>query len=406
MHRAALAILASCLVAATASAQDFADWQGVWIAEGLTADISGFPPPGARWYKLYGDEAPWNDEGRRRFEAMISNQATLKADGWGFPMMMDSAAPMQFLVTPDETLIVNIYRDIRVIHTDGRAMPSEDERWPTTWGTSVGRWEGDTLVVETQSVRNPTRFFFSSPPLSEQARYVERLRKAGPGRIESVMTIEDPVTLAEPWVVTLSYVPAGSERLILDDYANDRLPVVETTAVLESASAALAGAADEDDVAAAEGPRLGRPVRKGGIGAEEDERPAPHTQPLVGGLRPRGGLLDARALFERGKDRPVRATGAALLCDGEVFTVGDVPASTGLGGSSSFAVGLRPQDAVALPLREVLETLSRRYGQAVTIALAKRLTLAVANDAGVGHMLAAANCPLVSLFGPTPPDQR
>ncbi|MEO3429154.1 glycosyltransferase family 9 protein [Pelagibius sp. CAU 1746] len=41
----------------------------------------------------------------------------------------------------------------------------------------------------------------------------------------------------------------------------------------------------------------------------------------------------------------------------------------------------------------------------VTIALARRLSLAVANDAGVGHMMAAANCPLISLFGPTPPEK-
>jgi ADP-heptose:LPS heptosyltransferase len=41
----------------------------------------------------------------------------------------------------------------------------------------------------------------------------------------------------------------------------------------------------------------------------------------------------------------------------------------------------------------------------VTIALARRLAAAVANDAGVGHMLAAADCPLVSLFGPTPPEK-
>ncbi len=41
----------------------------------------------------------------------------------------------------------------------------------------------------------------------------------------------------------------------------------------------------------------------------------------------------------------------------------------------------------------------------LTIALARRLTLAVANDAGVGHMMAAANCPLVSLFGPTQPEK-
>ena len=211
-------------------AQSLPDWGGMWIAEGLTADINGFPPPGARWYKLLGDEAPWNDEGRARFVAMTQNQGTLKADGWGFPMMMDSAAPMQFLLTPDEALIINVYRDVRHIYTDGRSLPAAEDRWPTTWGTSVGRWDGDSLVIDTVSVRDPTRFFFSSPPLSEQARYRERMRMTAPGRIESVMTIEDPVTLAEPWVIELSYVPAPyMDRMIHDDYANDRSEVEGNT---------------------------------------------------------------------------------------------------------------------------------------------------------------------------------
>lgn len=206
-----------------ASAQELPDWSGVWIAEGLTADVTGFPPPGARWYKLYGDEAPWNETGREGFQAMLSNQGTRKADGWGFPMMMDAAAPIQFLITPEETLIINVYRDVRHVYTDGRALPATEDRWPTTWGTSVGLWEGDTLVIDTVSVRDPTRYFFSSPPLSERAHYVERIRKVGPDRIESVMTIEDPLTLAEPWVVELSYVPAaGLDRLIHDAYDNDR----------------------------------------------------------------------------------------------------------------------------------------------------------------------------------------
>jgi hypothetical protein len=219
-------LLAIVFNASPASAQNASDWRGVWIAEGLTADISGFPPPGARWYKLLGDEAPWNDEGRARFQAAMSNQGTLKADGWGFPMMMDSAAPMQFVVTPHEMLIVNVYRDIRHIYTDGRPLPPVEERWPTTWGTSVGRWEGDTLIINTVSVRNPTRYFFSSPPLSERARYSERIRKSAPDRIESTMTIEDPDTLAEPWVIDLTYVPAvGSDRLIHDAYDNDRSEV-------------------------------------------------------------------------------------------------------------------------------------------------------------------------------------
>ena len=230
---AAIAVLAATavsLITAFATrtwAQAPADWGGIWIAEGLTPDISGFPPDSARWYKLLGDEAPWNETGRERFMAAMQNQGTMKADGWGFPMMMDSAAPLQFLVTPDETLIINMYRDVRHIHTDGRAMPSADDRWPTTWGTSVGRWEDGTLAVETVSVRNPTRYFFSSPPLSEEARYRERIRMTAPNRIESTMTIEDPVTLAEPWVIELVYVPApGMDRMIHDDYDNDRSEVV------------------------------------------------------------------------------------------------------------------------------------------------------------------------------------
>ena len=206
-------------------AQSLPDWSGYWIGEGLAAEISGFPGPSAE-YKLLGETAPWNEYGRARVTAARQRGADQKADGWGFPLMMNSAAPMQFLITPNETLIINMYRDVRHVYTDGRSLPAEEDRWPTTWGDSVGRWEGDTLVIDTVAVRNPNRYFFSSPPLSEQAHYVERLRKVAPDRIESVMRIEDPVTLSEPWVIDLVYTrAAGLDRLIHDDYDNDRSEV-------------------------------------------------------------------------------------------------------------------------------------------------------------------------------------
>ena len=220
---AAFALL--CALTA-AHAQSLPDWQGVWIAEGLAPDISGFPPFDARPYKLLGNDFPWNEEGRARVEAMRAAQSDSKADGWGFPLMMDSAAPFEFVITPHQTVIINVYRDVRHVYTDGRDHPAEEDRWPTTWGDSVGRWEGDTLVIDTVSVRDPSRFFFSSPPLSDQAHYVERLRMTGPDRIESVMTIEDPVTLERPFVVQLVYVrTTGLDRLIHDAYDNDRSEV-------------------------------------------------------------------------------------------------------------------------------------------------------------------------------------
>jgi hypothetical protein len=175
---------------------------------------------------LLGQDAPWSEQGMARVRIAQANQPDQKANRWGFPLMMNAAAPLQFLLAPYETLIINVYRDVRHVHTDGREHPAADDRWPTTWGDSVGRWEGDTLVIDTVSVRDPNRYFFSNPPLSDQAHYVERLRKTGPDRIHSVMTIEDPTTLTAPWVVELEYVRlTGLDRLIHDAYDNDRSEV-------------------------------------------------------------------------------------------------------------------------------------------------------------------------------------
>ena len=217
--------LLSAVTSIAVNAQSLPDWQGIWIAEGLTPEISGFPGREAQ-YKLLGQDAPWNEQGLARVRVAQENQADQKADGWGFPLMMNAAAPLQFLITPHETLIINVYRDVRHVYTDGRAHPAAEDRWPTTWGDSVGRWEGDTLVIDTVSVRDPNRYFFSNPPLSDQAHYVERIRMTGPDRIESVMTIEDPVTLTRPWVIQLAYVRlTGLDRMINDAYDNDRSEV-------------------------------------------------------------------------------------------------------------------------------------------------------------------------------------
>ena len=138
--------------------------------------------------------------------------------------MMDGPPALQFLITPEETLILNAYRDLRRVHTDGKPRPSQDERWPpTTWGDSIGRWEGDTLVIDTIDVRAPREYLGLAVPLSTQAHYTKRLRKAGPDRIEGEMTIEDPATPAKPWTVELAYVLLpDTDRMVLDSYSNNR----------------------------------------------------------------------------------------------------------------------------------------------------------------------------------------
>ena len=202
------------------------NWSGIWLAEGLEPGIDGFSMSRVPAFLAVAPGIPWNETTAALLQAELAANPGLQvepAEGWGYPLMMDGAPPLQFVITPEETLIFNTYRDLRHIYTDGRPHPPEEDRWPTTWGDSVGHWEGDTLVIDTVSVREPNKYFGVSAWLSDQAHYTERLRMAAPDRIEGEMTIVDPATLSGPWVVKLNYTrAAGWDRLLHDSYDNDR----------------------------------------------------------------------------------------------------------------------------------------------------------------------------------------
>ena len=238
---AAKACTAACLLLIThalhaaepARAEVFAqlpDWSGIWVRDGALGDIgvSGYATRSslAEWL-LLGFGAPYTPEVRARFERelpqIMAYSATVTTQAWGYPLMMDTSTPLQFLITPEETLILNFYREARHVYTDGRALPAEADRWPTPWGESIGHWEDDTLVIETVSVQQPGIFNIRLPLLSEGARYVERIRMTAPDRLESEFTVHDPATLTEPWVVQLVYKPAeGMDRMFHMPFDNDR----------------------------------------------------------------------------------------------------------------------------------------------------------------------------------------
>jgi hypothetical protein len=235
MNRVGALSLALALCACTerqpadARVEQFAqlpNWSGVWVAEGLEPGIDGFSMSRLPAFIVVNPDIPWNETSVAKIQAELALNPELQvqpAAGWGYPLMMDGAPPLQFVITPEETLIFNTYRDLRHVYTDGRPHPSEQDRWATTWGDSVGRWDGDTLVIDTVSVREPNQYFGVVARLSDQAHYTERLRMVSPDRIEGEMTIEDPATLSRAWVVKLAYKRAdGFDRLIHDSYFNDR----------------------------------------------------------------------------------------------------------------------------------------------------------------------------------------
>ena len=67
----------------------------------------------------------------------------------------------------------------------------------------MGRWEGETLVVDTIGVKETVRF--QNVPHSKQMRIRERMKLVSPTVLWNEITIEDPVTLEKPWVVTYAY---------------------------------------------------------------------------------------------------------------------------------------------------------------------------------------------------------
>jgi hypothetical protein len=89
------------------------------------------------------------------------------------------------------------------IYTDGRTHPPPEELWPTYTGASIGHWEGDTLVVETNGIRDDMWLDIQGSPVTESARVTERLRRPSLGLMQIEIAVNDPKAYTRPWSVTI-----------------------------------------------------------------------------------------------------------------------------------------------------------------------------------------------------------
>jgi hypothetical protein len=119
--------------------------------------------------------------------------------------------PRKIVQTPN--LILIIYEanyGIRYIYTDGRKLPPQGEPQPWWYGYSVGQWEGNTLVVETNNLRGAESGPFDGwldvrgSPYSEQAKFTERFRRPMFGKLEIDVTVDDPKSYTKPFTVRIN----------------------------------------------------------------------------------------------------------------------------------------------------------------------------------------------------------
>lgn len=174
------------------------DFSGVWLP---SANTNPEPPP-----ILPAAEA----QRKQRFASGVTPRSQCLPTGIVLTPEIDL---MKFVQTPNLLVILVEGGDpgFRQIFLDGRAHPTDP--FPTWQGHSVGRWEGDTLVVDTVGFNDRVSLTLAEHPQTEKMHVVERFRRPDLGRLEIEYTLDDPGAYSKPWTVHRTLTLAPKEEL-------------------------------------------------------------------------------------------------------------------------------------------------------------------------------------------------
>jgi hypothetical protein len=92
--------------------------------------------------------------------------------------------------------------EYRQIFTDGRPLPEDPQ--PGFNGYSVGKWDGDTLMVESIGFKDGLWLDISGTPLTDAAKVTERFRRPNFGNLEIEVTVDDPKAYTKPWSIRVN----------------------------------------------------------------------------------------------------------------------------------------------------------------------------------------------------------
>jgi hypothetical protein len=119
----------------------------------------------------------------------------------GGPRAFGTPYPAEFLQQKDRIIVIfeggaHVWREI---HMDGRPHPTGSKLNPTYFGHSVGKWEGDTLVIDTVGYNERTWLGFNGYFHSDELRTVERITRPNYDTLRYEVTIDDPGAYSKPW---------------------------------------------------------------------------------------------------------------------------------------------------------------------------------------------------------------
>ena len=170
------------------------DLSGIWRADTMRYNENLLP---------VGTEAPmlpWAAElYKHRVDTLGFERPMTRCMPHGVPDAMTVAGlPFKILQTPGVTVVLfEEFHKYRQIHTDGRKLPVDPD--PAWYGYSIGRWEGDTFVVETAGFKEGSWLDNNGHPHTEALRTTERFRRTNFGRMDLTVTIDDPKAYTRTW---------------------------------------------------------------------------------------------------------------------------------------------------------------------------------------------------------------
>jgi hypothetical protein len=157
---------------------------------------------------------PW---GETLLKARLANEDKDDPDGYCQPLglvrMHLHPYPRKFIQLPGE-LVILFERDnqFRQIFTDGRPLPADPQ--PSYNGYSTGKWDGDTLVVQTTGFKDGMWLDNVGNPITSSAKVTERFRRLNFGNLEITMTVDDAKAYTKAWSVTVNYALAPDTDML------------------------------------------------------------------------------------------------------------------------------------------------------------------------------------------------
>jgi hypothetical protein len=157
---------------------------------------------------------PYQDSSKQKMASRgIADDPYTRCHTPGGPRMLLLPFMKKVVQTPELIVLLNEYNtSYRQVFLDGRPLP--DDPNPTWNGYSVGRWDGDTLVVESIGYRDDQWLDAAGSPLTNSAKVIERFRRPNFGHMQVEITVDDRKAYSRPWTTTVDLISVTDTEML------------------------------------------------------------------------------------------------------------------------------------------------------------------------------------------------